>query len=199
MNRDDIKEFLEFAAGLKKSSRMLAEAEAEEEDTGEEEEDASEEEDTSEEDTEEEEEVDVSKEEELELSKSLDNSLNALFVDIEATALKSAKVQEESYSLKKMLLAEVDIDIDLEVFASETARIIKNSDVLLDIDDIIMSKARDYLLSKYDEETEIKFLDIMRTRFDVDDRTEQEKDDVKQEIPAPIAVGASGDGGGGGA
>jgi len=146
MNRDDIKEFLELAAGLKRSSRMLAEAGEEDDLFGDEEEGGEEEEDEAgdaegegeDEEEEEEEEVDVSKEEELELSKSLDDSLNALFVDIETSALKSAKVQEESYSLKKVLLPEADLNIDLEVFASETARIIKNADVLLDIEDIIM-------------------------------------------------------------
>jgi len=204
MNRDDIKEFLELAAGLKRSSRMLAEAGEEDDLFGDEEEGGEEEEDEAgdaegegeDEEEEEEEEVDVSKEEELELSKSLDDSLNALFVDIETSALKSAKVQEESYSLKKVLLPEADLNIDLEVFASETARIIKNADVLLDIEDIIMSKARDYLLSKYDEESESKFLDIMKTRFDIDDRSETEREEANLDIPTPIAVGASsGEGG----
>ena len=138
MNRDDIKEFLELAAGLKKSSRMLAEAEDDEEETGEDEGEESEEEDS--EKDEDEEEVKVSKDEELELSKSLDDSLNALFVDIETDALKSAAVQkQESYSLRAALLSESDSsDLDMEKFAAETARIIKNADVLLDIEDIIM-------------------------------------------------------------
>jgi len=194
MKRDDIKEFLELAAGLKKSSRMLAEAEDDEEeteDTGEESEEESEE---SEDDSKE---VKVDKDEEIELNKSLDDSLNALFVDIETDALKSAAVQKESYSLKSVLLEESDPQIDIEKFASETARIIKNADVLLDIEEIIMSKARDYLLSKYDEDTESNFLDIMKTRFNVDTRNDFEKEQDRKEIPTPIAVGAGGGDAGG--
>lgn len=192
MKRDDIKEFLELAAGLKKSSRMLAEAEDDEEeteDTGEDSEEESEESDESKDDSKE---VKVDKDEEIELSKSLDDSLNALFVDIETDALKSAAVQKESYSLRSVLLEESDPQIDIEKFAAETARIIKNADVLLDIEEIIMSKARDYLLSKYDEDTESSFLDIMRTRFNVDIRNDFEKDQDRKEIPTPIAVGAGG-------
>ena len=165
MNRDDIKEFLEFAAGLKKSSRMLAEAGDDEDDPfadddEEETEDDEEETDDEDEDEEEEEEISVTKDEEVELGKSLDDSLNALFVDIETDALKSAVIQkrEESYSLKSALLNENEIpNLDVEKFASETARIIKNADVLLDIEEIIMSKARDYLISKYSEDTESSF------------------------------------------
>ena len=192
MKRDDIKEFLELDAGLKKSSRMLAEAEDDEEeteDTGEDSEEESEESDESKDDSKE---VKVDKDEEIELNKSLDDSLNALFVDIETDALKSAAVQKESYSLRSILLEESDPQIDIEKFAAETARIIKNADVLLDIEEIIMSKARDYLLSKYDEDTESSFLDIMRTRFNVDTRNDFEKEQERKEIPTPIAVGAGG-------
>lgn len=205
MNRDDIKEFLELAMGLKKSSRMLAEAgeDEDEEDplTDEEgEEEAATDDDTEGSDKEEEEEVKVSKDEEVELNKSLDDSLNALFVDIETDALKSAAVQkqEESYSLKAALLSESEgPSLDIEKFAAETARIIKNADVLLDIEEIIMSKARDYLISKYDEDTESNFLEIMLNRFQVDTRSDHEKDQDQREIPTPIAVGAGGEGAGG--
>jgi len=192
MKRDDIKEFLELALGLKKSSRMLAEA-PEDEEGDEESGDEEESEDAEDaEDSEDKEEVKVDKDEKIELNKSLDDSLNALFVDIETDALKSAAVQKESYSLRSVLLEEKDPEIDLEKFASETARIIKNADVLLDIEEIIMSKARDYLLSKYDEEAEAKFADIMRTRFNVDVRSDFEKDNERRELPTPIAVGAGG-------
>jgi hypothetical protein len=68
---------------------------------------------------------------------------------------------------------------------------------LLDIEQIVLSKARDYLLSKYDEEIESKFLDLMKTRHDIDHRTETEKQETESEIVAPIAVGAMGGGGGG--
>ena len=62
MNRDDIKEFLELASGLKRSSRMLSEAPGDEEE--EETEEETEEEGGEEEDSKDEEEVEVSKDEE---------------------------------------------------------------------------------------------------------------------------------------
>ena len=215
MNRDDIKEFLEIAAGYAKSSRMLAEAEDDEDEGGLFDDDeggddeggddeGGDEGGDDEKEEEEEEEVKVSKDEEVELSKSLDDSLNAIFVDIESDALKSAAVQKDEsfkrYSLKSALLNE-DLSgeeaIDLEKFASETARLIKNADVLLDVPSIILSKARDYLVSKYEPEVEKKFLDIMQTRFNVDSRTEQEKQEAADDVSVPLAVGAGGGAGGG--
>ena len=210
MNRDDIKEFIELFSGYKKSSRMLAEAPDDDDDEGglfgEEEDDAEEKEDSEEkeekEDEEEEEkedEVKVDKSDEVEFGKSLDDALNAIFVDIETDSLKSAKIQkqEESLSLKSMLLTESEEpSIDLEIFAAETARIIKNADTLLDIEKIILSKARDYLLSKYGEDEEKNFLEIMQNRFSIDARDESEKDS-QEEIEAPIAIGAGGGAAGG--
>ena len=194
MKRDDIKEFLELAAGFKKSSRMLAEAEDDEESGEEGEEESSEEKDS-------EEEVKVSKEEEVELNKSLDDSLNAIFVDIESDSLKSAKVQKESrYSLKDALYEDSSLSadsIDIEKFAAETARLIKNSDVLLDIPMIILAKARDYLTSKYDVDVEKKFLELMQTRFGIDHRTEREKQESEDDINVPLAMGAGAAAGGG--
>ena len=58
-----------------------------------------------------------------------------------------------------------------------------------------MAKARDYLLSKHGEEKESKFLDIMRDRFNIDDRTQVEKEEALTDIETPIAVGAGGEGG----
>jgi len=191
MNRDDIKEFLELFSGYSKSSRMLAEAEEDEEgEEGEEEKEDSK-------DEEKEEEVKVDKSDEVEFGKSLDDALNAMFVDIETDSLKSAKIEKknESISLKKALL-ESDEKIDLETFAAETARIIKNADVLLDIESIILSKARDYLLSKYGEEEEAEFLQIMNSRFSIDARDEEDKEKL-EDIEAPIAVGAGGGDAGG--
>ena len=198
MKRDDIKEFIEFLSGYKKSSKMLAEAEDDEEenvfgadDEEEKEEDSDSDESGEEpkEEEEEEEEVKVTKSDEVEFGKSLDDSLQAMFIDIESHALKSAKVQEEGLTLRRFLLEENSID--LEVFASETARIIKNADVLLDIEDIILSKARDYLSNNYSADHERDFLDILRKRHNIDTRNAEEREKEEKEISAPIAIGAT--------
>lgn len=203
MKRDDIKEFLELIAGHKKSSRMLAEAGEDEEESvfGSDEDDegdeASDEEggddeggDEAEAEEEEEEEVEVSQSDEVEFGKSLDDSLQAMFIDIESDALKSAKIQKEGYSLRRALFEEKNLD--LEVFAAETARIIKNADVLLDIEAIILSKARDYLVANYDEDHERSFLDILKTRHNIDTHSsEEEEKHETNDIESPIAVGAT--------
>ncbi len=185
MKRDDIKEFIELMSGYAKSSKMLAEAEDDEEESTED----SEEDSEKDEKDPDEEKLKISQEEEVELNKSLDDALNAMFVDIETDALKSAQLQSESLTLK--LLYE-EAQIDVETFAAETARIIKNADVLLDIEKIILSKAREYIISKYDEETEQNFLDIMKNRHSIDHRTEDEKKEAEEQIQAPLAVGAGG-------
>ena len=189
MKRDDIKEFIELMSGYSKSSRMLAEAEEDEEETeGEDSEDSDKEEKDSDE-----EKLKISQEEEVELNKSLDDALEAMFVDIETDALKSAQIQNEGLTLK-ILYEEAQMDV--ETFAAETARVIKNADVLLDIEKIILSKAREYIVSKYDEEVEQSFLDIMKNRHSIDHRTEGEKKEAEEQIQAPLAVGAGGGEGG---
>ena len=61
------------------------------------------------------------------MEKSLDDQLQAIFIDIESDAIKSAQVQEESYSLKRLLLREQDeVTLDVDKFAAETARLIMN-------------------------------------------------------------------------
>ena len=192
MKRDDIKEFIELMSGYSKSSKMLVEAEEDEEETEGEDSEDSEDSDKEEKDPDEEK-LKISQEEEVELNKSLDDALEAMFVDIESDALKSAQLQSESLTLK--LLYE-EAQIDVETFAAETARVIKNADVLLDIEKIILSKAREYIVSKYDEEVEQSFLDIMKNRHSIDHRTEDEKKEAEEQIQAPLAVGASGGEGG---
>ena len=63
-------------------------------------------------------------EDEVRYGKSLDDQLQAIFIDIEADSIKSAQVQEGTYSLKRVLLRESeDIAIDVDRFAAETARV----------------------------------------------------------------------------
>ena len=77
--------------------------------------------------------VEIDEEDEVRFGKSLDDQLQAIFIDIEADALKSAAIQEEGYSLSRLFLREQDEapdapPIDIDKFAGETARLIKNFD-----------------------------------------------------------------------
>ena len=135
------------------------------------------------------EEVEPPGEESQTLGKTVDDELNALFVDFEENAITSAKLQQANenvrYSLKVMLLEQEDTpDIDMEVFAADVARLVKNYDSLLDWKAIIIKKANDYLLDKYDQTKVDALTDILNFRYDL-------TLEVPEDIISPVAVGAS--------
>tara|TARA_Y100001970_G_C14231641_1_gene859023 strand:+ start:1709 stop:2389 length:681 start_codon:yes stop_codon:yes gene_type:complete len=136
-------------------------------------------------------------EDHVRFGKSLDDQLQAIFIDIESDSIKSAQVQEEGYSLKRMLLREQDdVSIDVDKFAAETARLIKNFDAFFDIEELVYNKARSFLMDKYGEEIADEVAELLDTRHDI---TEKEKSKAAQEEfeeQVPIAVGASAGAGG---
>ena len=153
---------------------------------------------------EEEPEVEVEEEDEVRFGKSLDDQLQAIFIDIESDSLKSAAIQEEGYSLSRTLLREQEDDpdappIDIDKFASETARLVKNFDAFFDIEELLQAKARSFLLDKYGEETADEFTDLLKVRHGIE--TNEEERDRREDLTTdvPIAVGATGGAGGGGA
>jgi hypothetical protein len=133
-------------------------------------------------------------EDEVRFGKSLDDQLQAIFIDIESDAIKSAQVQEESFSLKRLLLVEQEDapSIDVDKFAAETARIIKNFDAFFDIEDIVYSKARSFLLDKYGDEVADEVADLLDVRHDIKEKEETKAAQEEWEEQVPIAVGATG-------
>lgn|GEM_PF-7036807 len=198
MKRQFLKEY------FKRQYSLLVEQEEEEdpfgddeEETAEEdaEEEGAEEEGAEEEDAEEEPEVVVDEEDEVRFAKSLDDQLQAIFVDIESDAIKSAKVQAESYSLKSLLLKEAEeIDIDIERFASETARIIKNFDSFFNIEQVVLSKMRSFLMDKHGLDIADDVDEILMSRHGISSDTGEAVKE-KSEPEVPIAVGAFSGGG----
>jgi len=161
-----------------------APAEAEEEPAGEEE--------PVEEEEEEEPAVEVNPEEYMGLAKSIDDELEAVFIDYEERARKAAAIgsDEAEITVENLLFEDVASDIDLSVFASNVARLLKNYTNLLDIEAIILNKAKIYLDSKYGKDTVNAFEDIMTSKFDIDMPVKQSSiEDLTAEVP--IAVGAS--------
>jgi len=136
-------------------------------------------------------------EDHVRFGKSLDDQLQAIFIDIESDAIKSAQVQEEGYSLKRMLLREQgEVSIDVDKFAAETARLIKNFDAFFDIEELVYNKARSFLMDKYGEDIADEVAELLDNRHDI---TEKEKSKAAQEEfeeQVPIAVGASAGAGG---
>jgi hypothetical protein len=137
-------------------------------------------------------------EDEVRFSKSLDDQLQAIFIDIESDSIKSAQVQAESYSLRRLLLVEQEgaPALDADKFAAETARLIKNFDAFFDVEGAIQSKARSFLLDKYGEETADEVSDLLSQRHDIRPREEEKAAEVEFEEQVPIAVGATAGGAG---
>ena len=176
------------------------------------------------EDIPEEEEVAIEAGDEVRLGKQFDIALDSILADYEMNALKSAQIhsaareevvdvavestnewwnrrlgsllfeQEEAVAEEEPLVSENQLDIEL--FSEDVARLIKNYSVLMDMESIIFNKAKEFLMQKYGDDVAEAFSEILRLRHSLDFDSEiEELEDI--EVAAPIAVGASGDGGGG--
>jgi hypothetical protein len=133
-------------------------------------------------------------EDQVRFEKSLDDQLQAIFIDIESDSIKSAQVQEGSYSLKQIFLREQseDVAIDVDRFAAETARLILNFDAFFDIEEMIMSKSRSFLLDKYGEEVADEVEELLSTRHDIVRKEDEVAKREEYDDQVPIAVGATG-------
>ena len=171
------------------------------------------------------EEVAIEAGDEVRLGKQFDIALDSILADYEMNALKSAQIhvaaqedveaevtqtttewwnrgldnllfeQEEVAVEEEPVVSEAQLDIDL--FSEDVARLIKNYQVLMDMESIIFNKAKEFLIVKYGDEVAEAFAEILRLRHGMDFDTEiEELEDIAD--AAPLAVGASGGGGGGG-
>lgn len=116
---------------------------------------------------------------------SLDSELEAIFIDFE-TGAREAVVQE-SKSLR-VLYEDSDIDeINIPDFAANVARLVKNYENLLDMEDILVSRAGEFLEDRYGPDAKTKLEDELVTVHDI------EIEDPKSlggEIEVPLALGA---------
>jgi len=155
---------------------------------------------------EEEEELDVDPEEEVKLSKSIDQDLEALLIDFEAQARKSKGIEQaeeegvviENFHLG-MLLEQDEVkyeeEIDLDRFTAEVARLIKNYTSLLDMEKMLLNKAREFVLTRYGEEAEQFMLTQLETKHDIEIVSPQEPVDTGLEVPIAVGAGAGAAGG----
>ena len=146
------------------------------------------EEDAEDEVAEEEEAVELSPSDEYELSDSIDNELDALLVDFEQEARKSAAVNQEediSERVYRRLFENAAEDIDLRSFASNVARLVKNYQNLIDWESVILNKTESFVNNHYGEETVQALFGILEDEYDIAREAHQEK------VPdIPVAVGA---------
>ena len=138
---------------------------------------------------EEEETVELTAADHYELSDSIDTELDALLIDFEEEARKSAMVnqaeEEIAETVYRRLFEVAAEDIDLRSFASNIARLVKNYQNLIDWESVILNKAESFVNNHYGEDTVRVLFDILEDEYNIAREAHQEK------IPeTPIAVGA---------
>jgi len=213
MKRDDLKEyFRKFYTGnlLTEQEDLFGDEEDADDEAADEEGDTETEEEASPEEEEvEEEEVEIEAGDEVRLNKPFEAQIDSILSDFEMDALKSAQINvvdsevtvESTWwkkNLSDVLLEQEEVtteaDIDLDLFATDVARLINNYDVLLDMESILYNKARELLTVKYGEEVAIAFDEILQSRhgIDVAKPTDGKVTPEESEVPPPLAVGAGG-------
>ncbi len=173
------------------------EEEETEEPTEDEGEDADPDEDETDEESEEEEEV--PEDAKMKLGKVIDDDLEALLVDFETQARQSKKIEkeektdemQEGYNLTKALFeAAHEEEIDLERFTAEIARLIKNYDTLLDMEDMILSKAKSFIIARYGEEAATEMENSLADNHGIEIVTPKESPSDGAEVPVAVGAGS---------
>jgi len=129
----------------------------------------------------------------------LDTEIQSVLIDFESTALKTKSDLPEEKNESMIcrsgisLLLEEDAPefeekIDMSVFASEVARLVKNYDNLLDMESLLVSKATDFIEKKYGPEAVDALTKNLSDVHDIE-IIEPKKLDSEQQVP--IAIGAS--------
>jgi len=120
----------------------------------------------------------------------LDSEIEAVLIDYEQKAIDQAAADSETNENRLyesgiiLLLEDEEPLIDIDTFASEVARLVKNYENLLDMESLLIDKASSFISDKYGEETAERFLDSLESKhsLNLEKETEQES--------APLAVGA---------
>ena len=151
------------------------------------------EEETEEEETEEEAEEDASEEDKEEpkgsYEESLDADLDSIFIDFETDARKSV-VRPESYRRRSVKLIYEDAgidDINISDFAGNVARLVKNYENLLDIEGILISRAREFIEDRYGEDAASALIDELERSHDVEIKDSK---GLESDYDVPLALGA---------
>ncbi|MAF25263.1 hypothetical protein CL634_06775 [bacterium] len=164
------------------------------------------------------EEVNIEPEDEVRLGKQLDQAIDSILTDFDVDAQKTAVIdadyQEEldtqvewwKRPISNILFeqdeeapapeATKESEIDIDKFAGDVAHLIKNYDVLLDMEDIIFKKAYAFLEEKYDDVVAAAFEEAILQSHDLDFSSQSVE--MQDSIEVPLAVGAGGGEGGGG-
>ena len=146
-----------------------------------------------------EDEEEVPEEAKMKLGKIIDDDLEALLVDFETQARQSKKIEkddnrdgvQEGYSLSRALFeAAHEEEIDLERFTSEVARLIKNYDTLLDMEDMILSKAKSFIIARYGEEAATAMENSLADNHDIEIVNPPPSPSAGAAVPVAVGAGS---------
>ena len=118
---------------------------------------------------------------------SLDDDIEAVLIDFEALARKKSS-EEISENLR--MIYEVADEIDIESFAADVARLIKNYDNLLDIKGMLVDKSKDFIQKKYGDGVADSLISTLETVHDIDLEGSQ-SETIKSDLEVPLAIGAT--------
>ena len=99
-------------------------------------------------------------------------------------------------SLKLSMLIEQDEpqayeeEIDLERFSAEVARLVKNYTNLLDMEKMLINKAREFVITRYGEEAERELLDHLSLKHDIEISEPSIPRETDLEVPVAVGAGA---------
>lgn len=152
------------------------------------------EEDSGEDTSEEDEDSDNSEEPDKEViitdEPSIDGELQAVLIDFETTARKTAVAEHRSIKA----LYEAEEIFDLDTFTGDVARLIKNYDNLIDMEALLVNKTKEFLSDRYDDEVVSQFLDKLETQHDIEEPTVTSPvPSSNLEVPLAIGAGATGE------
>jgi hypothetical protein len=115
---------------------------------------------------------------------SIDNQLDKKFIEFETSAIESAKSKSIDVSsnanesllrskkqMKVSILYEAEDkkpNLDIDHFANQIARFVMNYDSLIDMPQLIIKRAVDFLTLNYDEGTAEQFQDALRDMHDLE-------------------------------
>ena len=116
-------------------------------------------------------------------------------IDFETQARKSKQLEVEgepvveSLGLRFLFEADYAEDIDLERFTAEVARLIKNYDNLLDMEALILSKAKSFIISRYGEDAATDMEESLETNHDISIQEPPAPRESDSEVPAAVGAG----------
>ena len=119
---------------------------------------------------------------------SIDGDIEAVLIDFETTARRSAV--SEAKSLRSLYESEEVLDLDS--FAGDVARLVKNYDNLLDIEGMLVNKSKTFLADRYGEDVANNFIEKLEDQHDIEEPTSGDPiPDTNLQTPLAIGAGAA--------